>query len=183
MAARRYRTIVGHLTDTPAAAVELVERLDDATLAHLGAAVADEVRRRARAAGDLDAVIGAAFEQGFDHAGLAHDPWIEGPLLVCPGGLVGRSQAAHRCRFVSVDGVWVWESSDLVREDKRSHPGEALGFRAVAVVAPREGLELDVVSARLRRGRHGVERVVSYLVRRGELVEVAAREVSGRALP
>ncbi len=183
MVTRRYGTIVRHLTDEPDAAVELVGRLDDATLAHLGAAVNDETRRRAVDAGDLDALVDAAFEEGFGRDGLGADPWIEGRVLVCPGGLVGRGPSAHRCRFVSVDGVWVWESTELLREDKRSLPGGDHGFRAVALVVPREGLELDTVTARLRAGRHRVDRVVSHLVRRGRLVEVATREVSGRSLP
>ena len=180
MAARRhYKTIVGHLTEDPDTAPELVTRLDEATLHHLAAAVADEQRRRAVEAGNEDATIAEGFEHGFGRDGLAVDPWVVGPYLVCPGGLVGRNRAAHRCRFVSINDTWVWESHELVREDKRSTPGDDEGFRAVALVAVVDGTEVDVVRGRLRRGQHQVDHVVSYVIRRGELVEVAQRAVNG----
>ena len=45
-----------------------------------------------------------------------------------------------------------------------------------------EGLGLDVVSGKARGGQHSVDRVVSYEVRRGDLVEVSQRNVSGRGM-
>ena len=180
MATRRYGTIVRHLRDDPETARELAAKLPDSALAELGAAIRDEVSRRARAAGDQDAVIEAAFDGGFGRDGLAVLPWIERPFLVCPGGLVARNRANHRCQFVSVDDTWVWESGDLIREDKRSMPGTDEGFRAVALLPIVEGMALDVVRAKMRRGQHAVERVVSFSVRRGRLVEVERRDVSAR---
>ncbi len=100
-------------------------------------------------------------------------PWIEGDVLVCPGGLVSKSRTSHRCRFVSVDDVWVWDSGLLMREDKRSSPGVDDGFRAIALVPVIDGTGIDVVSGRARSGGHAVEHVVSYEVRAGELVEVS----------
>ena len=82
MASRRFSTTVQHLVDDPVAAVELAERLDDETIAHLAAALRDEARRRAVAAGDHDAVIEAAFEQAFGRDGLGVGPWVPGE----PGG-------------------------------------------------------------------------------------------------
>jgi len=175
---RHYKTIVGHLTDDPHTATELVQRLDDDVLVHLGAAVADEARRRAVETGDPDAAIADGFETGFGRDGLAVLPWISGPYIVCPGGLVGRNRASHRCRFVSVDDTWVWDSNELIQEDKRSSPGADEGFRAVALIAIVEGTRLDVVSGRLKSGQHRVERVVSYEVRTGDLVEVSQRSVT-----
>ncbi len=64
----------------------------------------------------------------------------------------------------------------LLREDKRSSPGTAEGFRAIALVPLVDGL--DVVSGRARQGQHSVEHVVSYEVRGGELVEVSQRTVN-----
>ena len=54
-------------------------------------------------------------------------------MIVCPGGLVAKSRTNHRCKFVSVDDVWVWDSGLLMREDKRSSPGAHDGFRAIAL--------------------------------------------------
>jgi hypothetical protein len=178
MATRRYGTIVRHLREDPDAAREFAEKLPDELLAQLGAALHDEVRRRARQAGDRDAVIAAAFEAGFGRDGLAVQPWIEGRFVVCPGGMIAKNRANHRCQFVSVDDTWIWESAELLHEEKRSTPGAEDGFRAVALLPIVEGMSLDVVRAKMRQGQHQVERVVSYEVRRGRLVEVAQRAVS-----
>jgi hypothetical protein len=148
--------------------------------------VAEAVRQvqieRAIAAGDLNAVIANAFEIGFGRDGLGADPWIEGNLVVCPGAIVTKSRTNHRCRFVSVDDVWVWDSGLLVREDKRSTLGGGdgrtpTGFRAVALVALVDGTTLDVVSGRARAVVHEVDHVTSIEVRAGTLVEVGQRNV------
>ncbi|MCA8966287.1 MAG: hypothetical protein KDC48_15505, partial [Planctomycetes bacterium] len=104
----------------------------------------------------------------------------EAPFVVCPGGLVAKNRANHRCQFVSVDDTWVWEHGDLIREDKRSMPGAEEGFRAIALLPITEGMALDVVRARMRQGQHSVERVTSLVVRKGRLVEVERRDVSAR---
>ncbi|HSJ90936.1 MAG TPA: hypothetical protein VK917_02645 [Ilumatobacter sp.] len=144
--------------------------------------VAESVRQvqieRAIDSGDHDAIIARAFEIGFGRDGLGVLPWVDGDVIVCPGGLVSKSRTSHRCRFVSVDDLWVWDSGLLLREDKRSSPGVADGFRAVALIPVVDGSELDVVSGRARSGGHAVEHVVSYEVRVGELVEVSQRDVT-----
>jgi hypothetical protein len=151
--------------------------------------VAESVRQvqieRAIVAGDLDAVIARAFEVGFGRDGLGVQPWVEqvgidGAIVVCPGGLVTKSRTNHRCRFVSVDDVWVWDSGLLMREDKRSSPGVDDGFRAIAIIPAVDGTELDVVTGRARTGGHAVEHVVSYVIKGGELDEVSQRDVSGK---
>ena len=119
-----------------------------------------------------------AFEVGFGRDGLGVLPWVEGTVIVCPGGMTAKSKSSHRCRFVSVDDVWVWDCGLLLREDKRSSPGTDEGFRAIALVPLVDGTELDVVSGKARGGQHSVEHVVSYEVRSGELVEVSQRNVA-----
>lgn len=176
--ARRYGTVVRHLTEIPEAAVELSRKLDDATLQHLAAALHDEVRRRAIEQGDTQAVIDSAFEEAFGRDGLGVLPYHEGPFIVCPGAMVSKRRGSHTCRFVSVDDVWIWDSHELIHEEKRSSPGPHDGFRAVALLAPTEGLEIDVVSGRQRQGQHQVDTVVSYVVRKGELTEVSQRDVA-----
>ena len=147
-------------------------------------ALAEAVRQvqieRAIDDGDHEAIIARAFEIGFGRDGLGVLPWVEGDVVVCPGGLVSKSRNSHRCKFVSVDDVWVWESGLLMREDKRSSPGTDEGFRAIALVPAIDGTELDVVSGRARSGGHSVEHVVSYEVRTGQLVEVSQRTVAAR---
>lgn len=148
-------------------------------LHHLAEAVRQVQIERAIEHGDHDAIIANSFEVAFGRDGLGVLPWIEGEVVVCPGGLVSKSRTSHRCRFVSIDDVWVWDSGLLIREDKRSSPGTDDGFRAIALVPVVDGTEIDVVSGRARSGGHSVELVVSFEVRGGELVEVSQREVRG----
>jgi len=182
MAARRYGTIVGHLKSDPETAVELAAKLPDDTLHHLATALADEARNRAVKQGDEDAIIADAFDCAFGRDGLGVLPWIEGHFIVCPGAIESKNRSSHLCRFVSVDDTWIWDSEWLIREDKRSTPGPHKGFRAVALLPIVEGMELDVVSARQRGGAHGVERVVSLVIKRGELIEVSQRVVTAAGM-
>jgi hypothetical protein len=149
-------------------------------LHHVAEAVRQVQIERAIEAGDHDAIIARAFEIGFGRDGLGVLPWVDGDVIVCPGGLVSKSRTSHRCRFVSVDDVWVWDSGLLLREDKRSSPGVEDGFRAVALVPVVDGASLDVVSGRARSGGHAVEHVVSFEVRAGELVEVSQRDITAK---
>lgn len=178
MAGKRYGTIVRHLTEDPTTAVELAGKLDDAVIAHLAAALSDETRRRAVEHGDQQAVIDQAFDHGFGRDGMGVLPYLEGPYIVCPGAMVSKRKGNHTCRFVSVDDVWIWDSHELLHEEKRSSPGSDDGFRAVALLSPTEGMELDVVSGKLRSGQHQVDLVISFVVRKGDLVEVSQRNVA-----
>ena len=164
----------------PEALVASLREMSADELHHVAEAVRQVQIERAITTGDHDAIIARAFEIGFGRDGLGVLPWIDGDVIVCPGGLVSKSRTNHRCRFVSVDDVWVWDSGLLLREDKRSSPGADDGFRAIALLPVVDGCELDVVSGRARSGGHAVEHVVSYEVRAGELVEVSQRDVTAR---
>ena len=122
---------VSALTTDLKAAIALVRDLDHDTLEHLAEAVRDEQRDRALRSGDQDAIISRAFDIGFGADGLAAAPWIDEPFLVCPGAMAAKSKTNYRSRFINLDDCWVWESAELVREDKRSNPGNDEGFRAV----------------------------------------------------
>jgi hypothetical protein len=169
----------------PEQIVEWLRSLPSDQLHHVAEAVRQLQIERAIGEGDLDAVIARAFEVGFGRDGLGMQPWVEqvgvdGAVVICPGGLVSKSRSSHRCRFISVDDVWVWDSGLLMREDKRASPGAEDGFRAIAVIPAVDGTELDVVTGRARTGGHSVEHVVSYEIRAGELVEVSQRDVAAK---
>lgn len=169
--------------DDPDEIVRRVRAMSDDEVHDLAEVVRQVQIERAIGNGDHDAIIAAAFEVGFGRDGLGVLPWVEGHVVVCPGGLIaktrsGGSRSSHRCRFVSIDDVWVWDSGLLLREDKRSSPGADDGFRAIALVALVDGTELDVVTGKARGGQHAVEHVVSYEVRSGGLVEVSQRNVA-----
>jgi hypothetical protein len=167
MSAMQRKAIAGLLQDLP-----------DDDLHHVADLVRQLQTERAITSGDYDAIINTAFEIGFGRDGLGVLPWVEGNVIICPGGMVSKSRASHRCRFVSVDDCWIWDSGMLLREDKRSSPGTDDGFRAIALLPLVDGLRLDVVAGRARQGQHSVEHVVSYEVRGGELVEVSQRTVN-----
>ena len=175
---RRINAAAKLLTGHPDDVVRVLDRLSVNELVNVGEAVRQLQRERAVARGDLDEIIANAFEIGFGSDGLGLLPWIEGDVVVCPGGLISKSRTSHRCRFVSVDDIWIWESAELIREDKRSTPGTHDGFRAVALLPVLNGMELDVVSGKARSGQHSVDRVVSYEIRAGELFEVSQRTVA-----
>lgn len=170
----RYQTI------DPEKTIDTVRALSDDELHNLAEVVRQVQVERAIDSGDQDAIIADAFETGFGRDGMGTMPWVEANLIVCPGAIVSKSRTSHRCRFVSIDDVWVWDSSLLIREDKRSSPGTTDGFRAVALVPLVDGTEIDVVSGKARSGGHQVDHVVSYEVRGGQLVEVSQRDVSAK---
>lgn len=167
-----------HEPADPETVVAAVRKMSDDELHNLAEVVRQVQIERAITNGDHDAIIASGFETGFGRDGLGVLPWVEGNVIVCPGGMVSKSKTSHRCRFVSVDDVWVWDSGLLLREDKRSSPGTDEGFRAIALVPLVDGTELDVVSGKARSGRHSVDHVVSYEVRGGDLVEVSQRNVT-----
>ena len=51
----------------------------------------------------------------------------------------------------------------------------------MALLPLADGMALDVVRSRMRQGQHQAESVVSYVVRKGKLVEVAQRKVRSLA--
>lgn len=170
------------LLAAPEEVSRVIAKLDDQQLANLGDAISQDQSLRAVSRGDLDEIIAQAFETGFGSDGLAVLPWMEGTVVVCPGGLIWSSRGSHTCRFVSVNDIWIWDSYELIREDKRSTPGDKDGFRAVALLPALEGMSLDVVSGKARGGQHSVGKVVSYVVKKGELVEVSQRNVSRKGM-
>lgn len=179
---RRVNAAARLLTERPEDAVRVFERCGDGDLASLGEAIKHMQRERAVARGDLDDIIDASFEIGFGDDGLSVVPWQQGNVIVCPGGIINKSRNSHRCRFVSVDGTWIWDSIELIREDKRSSPGPLDGFRAIGLLPVVNGLTLDVVSGRARGGQHSVDRVVSFEVKKGQLVEVSQRVVGSAGM-
>jgi hypothetical protein len=82
-----------------------VRGLPDDELHNLAEVVRQVQIERAIGNGDHDAIIAAAFDTGFGRDGLGVLPWVEGNVVVCPGGIISKSKSSHRCRFISVDDV------------------------------------------------------------------------------
>lgn len=162
------------------AVAAMIRDMSDDELHNTAEVVRQVQIERAIGSGDHDAIIANAFETAFGRDGLAVLPWVEGNVVVCPGVMVSKSRVSHKCRFVSVDDTWIWDSHILLREDKRSSPGTDDGFRAIALLPLVDGTGLDVVTGKARQGQHSVDHVVSYEIRGGELVEVSQRTVNAR---
>jgi hypothetical protein len=154
-----------------------IQELSDKELNQLQVEMQNEIRQRAIQSGDHEAIIKQAFEVGFERSGLGVTPWIEGQLLICPGALVSRNPTNHRCRFVSVNEEWIWQSGHLITETKRPSPGTDKGFRAIALIPVIEGITIDIVSGKMQSGQHRAEKVISFEIKEGKLTEVSQRVV------
>lgn len=150
---------------------ELLDHMDDHDLSEVAQMVRDLQRERALLAEDLEAVVADGFERGFDHRGMALDPWITpGGLVVCPGAKIHRSRANHRCRFAAVGDTWVWESPERVVDELRRLPDDRDSIQTVTVLAAVDGLVLEVVTSKASGGRHNRQSSIAFEVRSGELV-------------
>lgn len=170
------------MSDQTAHAVPDVRDLDlaalpDRDLADLMLLVNAEQQRRAVAGGDPAALTETGFREGFSTPPAVMDPWVTGGILVAPGGRFDRGASSHRCTFVKVGGVWVWEHPAKISDEIR-RPGARDGMRSVTLVALNEGDRVDMVSARSRGGVHTMTSVRSFEYRAGDLHLVASRAVS-----
>lgn len=166
----------------PLEAPRILAKLDDSQLSNTAELVRQLQSERAVSRGDLDEIIAQAFEVAFGRDGLGVRPWVEGTVVVCPGALIWSSRTSHLCRFVSVNDTWIWDCHELIREDKRSSPGSRDGFRAIGLVPAIDGLEIDLVSGKARSGQHSMEKVISFVIKQGELCEVSQRDVKKRGM-
>ena len=155
--------------------------MPDAELHGVAEAVRQVQTERAIASGDLDAVIANASTS----ASVVTD-WAprrgSRATSSCARRVVTSADASHRCRFVSVDDVWVWDSALLVREDKRSTPGGDGRAKVGLGRSPSSLWSTERPSTssagRARSAGHEVEHVLSIEVRAGGLVEVSQRNVA-----
>lgn len=141
-------------------------------------AVQRESSRRALERCDPGSLIAQGFDTGFSQKGLPKDPYIRSGIIVCLGGKVDRSAMSHECAFIRVNSAWVWESPDKFEDVIRHLPGPRSAMRSVSLVTAREGMALDLVSAKLRMGVHQLTSVRSFEVIDGALALVSARAVS-----
>lgn len=127
----------------------------------------------------IAAAVAHGLGEGFGRSGKPNLPWIEGALLICPGGLLG-SWAGHRCRFVSVEGQWCFEHKLVLADVVEREKGRLF---SVTVLPASEGLLVEAVSARSRGSVHMLVEAVGWRVVKGELLFVGRRKSGKYPLP
>lgn len=159
--------------------VAWLEQFTDEELDRISAGIAQLRHDRAVQAGDLESRVEEAHRICFNTKDrLGTMPWCEGNVLWAPGSRQDISTTRHRCRFVRVNGRWVWEWGDVLADDiRRQGDGKRLRQTSITVAVVEEGCEVDVVTATFSAGRHNTQRVDSFVVRGGELERVGSRTV------
>lgn len=160
------------------AALEGIEDISFSDLETVLVAVRAEISRRLLDDGDPKTVTEEAFSSMFEADGLPADPVVRSGLLVCGGGKVDRSAMAHRCRFVRVGGLWVWDHPEVLSDVVRHVQGPRRSMRSISVVPAFPGDEVDMVTSRARNGVHQLVSVRSFTVTGSGLDLVSSRSVS-----
>lgn len=153
-----------------------VSSLSDSELAGLAIVVFEESRQRKVESADTEALLDWGFSHLFSESGLPLTPQVVSGLLVVPGARWGGS-LSHKCSFATAEGTWVWESRLKVGDQMRTIPGPRGLLQSVTVIAPIEGMGLDVVGCRARNGVHELTSVHSYAFESDVLNVVSARKV------
>lgn len=104
----------------------------------------------------------------FDRRWRTALPYLAGGLLICPGRLDGTWQG-HRCRFVSLDGIWCWEHPGAVADEVRSNVGPGRHLQTVTAVDADAVDLIESVKSRCDWATH-------------RLVETTALRIAGRQL-
>lgn len=127
----------------------------------------------------VDGAVRRGLDAGFTRSMRPNRPWVEGLLLICPGGVVG-SWAGHRCWFVSVDGKWCFEHNSMLADvvERRQN-----GMRSVTVLEAVDGSLVEAVMARSRGGAHTLVEAVGWRVDNATLVPIGKRHGGRYDLP
>jgi hypothetical protein len=152
-----------------------LSELDDGALAFVAETVRGEIRRRAEASGDPEALVDAAFGRGFTPGGEARDPEVVDGVLFCYGSKLDRGSRAsgnHACRFVVVDDDWSWGHRDVIIDRVRALTGRLAGVHTVTLLPATEGFRVAVVTSKAQRGLHTRVRTDLFECRGGRLVRV-----------
>ena len=87
------------------------------------------------------------------------------------------SLSTHSCKFVSIDGVWCWDS-DLKISDKMEYQHEPKPtVTTLTKVALVEGLEIDLVSCSASGTTHKVKKIESFVISNDKLSPSLERKI------
>ena len=100
---------------------------------------------------------------------------VKDSTIWCMGKKTQKSKFSHSCKFVSIDGVWCWDS-DLKISDKMEYQHEPT-VTTLTKVALVEGLEIDLVSCSASGTTHKVKKIESFVISNGKLSPSLERKI------
>jgi hypothetical protein len=102
---------------------------------------------------------------------------IKDSTIWCKGKKTQKSKFSHNCKFVSIDGIWCWDS-ELKISDKMDYQHEPKPtVTTLTKVALVEGLEIDLISCSASGTTHKVKKIESFIISNGELVPSLERKI------
>lgn len=151
---------------------------DDKTLSRAALIISHEIKSRALANCEPDALIAKFFKEGFDSKEMPKDPVLLDDILVCLGAKLDKSVMNHNCAFVRVNNSWSWEHEDLLKDEIRYLPGAKSRMQSVSLIPVVDGTSVDLVESKTINSVHKLVAVKSYVVEGKALVLVSSRKVS-----
>lgn len=151
---------------------------DDKTLSRAALIISHEIKSRAIANCDPDALISKFFKEGFNSKEMPKDPVLLDDVLVCLGAKLDKSVMSHNCAFVRVNNSWSWEHDDLIKDEIRYLPGAKSRMQSVSLIPVVDGTSVDLVESKTINSVHKLLAVKSYVVEGKALILVSSRKVS-----
>lgn len=151
---------------------------DDRTLSRASLILSLELKSRALANCDPDALIDEYFKEGFNSKEMPKDPVLFAGVLVCMGAKLDKSVMSHNCAFVRVSNSWSWEHGDLIKDEIRYLPGPKNRMQSVSLIPVVDGTAVDLVESKTMNSVHKLVGVKSYVVEGNDLILVSSRKVN-----
>lgn len=148
-----------------------LENFTDDELTILAEGIRIEQSKRALERNDISELVEMGFENGFTARGEAITPWIHNGVLICPGHKIGTSKFSHRCKFVTIEKEWAWQSPLRFNESLRKETEFKL--RSITIVPVVEGMEISVIISTAQNELHTVRDSEHYTIEMGELVRTS----------
>lgn len=150
--------------------------LTDAQLVALAAAIAEEQYERALGQGDLNALLEWGFTDMFGADSKPRDPVLRNGLVVIAGSKIARSKSSHDCAWVVTGDDWIWDNEEKLAHELRTVTnGSKEVTKAISIVCPYEGQQLEIVSAKMRSGKHTATASRAFVIKNGAVTLTNAR--------
>lgn len=173
-------TVQGDRTPSPALSLQDIhgvslENFSGAALSELAADIIIEQHRRALIEADPQALASWGFANMFDSRGVPNDPTVMSGMVVIAGYIVEKSSSSHLCCWATIGEDWVWESEEVLVHESKHPVGPKKTQRGVSVAVAVEGMKIDMVFMRQSLRVHEMQKVRSFEIQKGKMVQTQAR--------